>query len=284
MSMIPQPHYQSPPGQKQTLRSLLKEEWHRLEDMDPLRLCLLFLPTIVILCIDPLLPLAAYALQLWASLSWAWRDRWPSVIFWAKQGSGFVTLLLIYTALDVTHAWIIPDVTAMIQALWHTILPGTVSLDPFDERALLARSLLLLPLAPLLSLFYERLDPRTRVQNPRVLTPADLVEPAASATKKAPASSPQAAHQAQPEQASTNAPAPQAKTPKPKSKHKNASPPAQQMAIESFLSTTPAPSVPPPPPKEAETPEPEQKKVKPFLPSSPTNPPASSINWDDVAE
>jgi hypothetical protein len=281
MSMIPQPHYKSPPGQRQTLRSLLKEEWRHLEDMDPLRLCLLFLPTIVILCIDPLLPLAAYALQLWASLSWAWRDRWASVTFWAKQGSGFVTLLLIYTALDVTHVWIIPDVTAMIQALWHTVLPGTVSLDPLDERALLARSLLLLPLAPLLSLFYERVNPRTRVHHQRVLTPADLVEPPTSPKKKAPTTSPQTARQAQPEQASTNAPAPQAKTPKPK--HKNASPPAQQMAIESFLSTAPAPSAPPQP-KEAEMQQPEQKKTKPFLPSSPTKPPASSINWDDVAE
>jgi hypothetical protein len=279
--MIPQPHSKSPPGQRQTLRSLLKEEWHHLEDMDPLRLCLLFLPTIVILCIDPLLPLAAYTLQLWASLSWDWRDRWASVTFWAKQGSGFVTLLLIYTLLDVTHVWIIPDVTAMIQALWHTVLPGIVSLDPLDERALLARSLLLLPLAPALALLYERINPRTRVQNLRVLTPADLVEPSASPKKKAPTTSSQVAHQDQPGQVSTNAPASQAKTPKPK--HKNTSPPAQQMAIESFLSTAPTPS-PPSSPKEAETPEPEQKKVKPFLPPSPAKPPASSINWDDVAE
>ena len=166
MSMTTQqPHTPSPPKN----RSRFKDEWNHWVDMPLPRFCLLVLPTLIFVLINPLLPLVAYALYLWAGASWTWRDRWASVWLWAKQGSVFVTFLIGIAWLAAAHLWFFPDVVAVLQTLWHTYVPGELSLSPFDGHALLARSVLLLPLAPALSLFYEWIDPRTQMHLQRDL-------------------------------------------------------------------------------------------------------------------
>ena len=262
MSMMPQ-HEPQPklPLLPPELRSLLQEEWHHLATMPTLRFCLLVLPSIVLFFINPLLPTASYALQLWASHSWAWRDRWASVTIFAKQGGVIVALVLVLASLNSAHVWIVPQLTEAAQAWWHTHLPGDLSLSPLGLGALIARTLLLLPLAPGLALFYEHFDPRTRVQPQRVLTPADLAEPTTEA-KASTTTSPttkEAPQMRAKETLAPNAPATQRK-------RKSISSPPRQMTIEGFIALAPAQAAQPPPSPEVE------KKVVP------------DINWDDVAE
>lgn len=80
-------------------------------------------------------------------------------------------------ALAVLMAWFFPGAPALLQHAWSAYLPGVLDLCPLDDRDLLARSFLLLPLAPALSLYYEWVDPRTEPEPRRVLTPTDLVPP-----------------------------------------------------------------------------------------------------------
>ncbi len=259
-----------PPPQKTTLGIWLKAERQHVEGLPMPRFLLLFLPTILLIVISPLLPITAYALQRWASGSWAWRDRWASVTSWAKQGGVLVALVLIYAALSTAQVWIFPYLTAILQAFWSAHLPGDLSLSPLDIHSLFARTLLLLPLAPLLALLYECLDPRTRVQPQRVLTPADLAEPTPTA---APPSATPTKQEAPPARKKLSPPS---KAPMTQRKRKSAREPPHQMTIESFLSLTPTQAVAP-----SSTPEVEKNREPPAETHLPT---PTDINWDDVAE
>jgi hypothetical protein len=235
-------------------RTWLAHEWRHWMNMPPLTFALLFVPGALLLVIAPLLPIAAYVLWLWASHSWAWRDRWTSVWMWAKQGGWLVAFLMVVTVLGVAHAWLVPAFVAAAQAFWRAHLPGDLSLSPLDLHALVARSLLLLPLAPALALCAEWLDPRTCVQPRRILTPADLVRPTPRET-------------AAPTRA-TASPPPKAQKPRqPKQRRKR--PPPQQTTIESVLASDTA----------------QTAQSVPPTPATETPPPAATrINWDDVAE
>lgn len=265
MSMIASPNQQKP-SHPQPPPQWLRDEWRHWADMPPLRLCGLLLPSIVLLAVSPLLPIAASALWLWAAHSWAWRDRWASIVALAKQGGWWIAALAACVALGAAHVWIVPQFLATVQAFWHAHLPGDLSLSPLDADALMARTLLLLPLAPALALVYEYLDPRTPMHPQRVLTPADLAEP----TKPAPAPPP-AAQATLPTQRK-RAPAHEAAAPTKERKRTRKDP--QQMTIEGFLSPAPGQATP--------TTSPVEKKTEPPAPTHPSEVP--DINWDDVAE
>jgi len=225
----------------------------------PLRtLTLMALPSILLFVLSPPLPFLAYLLQLWARSSWAWQDRWASVWTWAKQGGEVMTLLLLCAGLDIEHVWFFPTLVTAAQGYWHAHLPGELALLPLDEHTLIARMLLLAPLAPALALFYEYLDPRTRVHLKRVLTPTDLITPA---TKPA---QPNAAP-TQPPASPTTDTMPPLRKKKKRQRHPAA---AQQMTIESAL-------VPPTV---------EQDTSPPPTQPAPSHPAPPTINWDDVAE
>ncbi len=138
----------------------------------------LLLTGVFAFCFNPLLPIAAYALQVWAS-NWNWRDRWASIRSLATPGIVFVFCLTVLALLDHAQIWIIPALIGSLQATWVALLPGTLSLTPLDLHDMLARLVLLLPLAPGLTLLYEYIDPRTQTRPKRILTPADLIEPSA---------------------------------------------------------------------------------------------------------
>ena len=260
MSLMPQHAPKLRPSSLPPREALLKEEWHHLVALGPLRFGLLVLLSILLFVVSPLLPIAASLLWRWAAHSWTWRNRWASVTFWAKQGGLLVALILVYAALSATRVWILPGLTAMLQAWWHAHLLGDLSLSPSDPDALLARTLLWLPLAPALAVLYEYVDPRTRVQPQRVLTPADLAEPTQQAA--APPPSPKRPPARAKERTARSAPAPERK------RKRNSEPP-RQMTIERFLSPTPAA---PPVGKMREQP-------------AETQPPSvPDIDWDDVAE
>src|ERR1700730_6880693 len=193
-----------PPDQQHMIKALLAREWEHYSER-PIRLSLaLFLLSLLLFCLDPLLPLVASPLQLWAASHFAWRSRWASVWAFARAGGWFVALLLLYTALDGAHIWIIPTITRALQLLWQAHLPGDLSLSPFDRYSLLARSVLLLPLAPALALCYEYIDPRTNghPEHFRFLTPADPAEKKKPPTTETPVSQPtpppRATHQPEP--------------------------------------------------------------------------------------
>jgi hypothetical protein len=269
MSLIAPPDRQQFFPPRPPLRARLVHEWrHWWVQMPPHTFALLLLPTVLLLAIDPLLPFAAAVLWYWASHSWVWRDCWVSIRVWAKQGSMLVACFITLAMLDVAHLWIVSQLIAILQSCWEQHLPGMLSLSPLALQALPSRSLLLLPLAPALALYYERLDPRTCVQPQRILTPKDLAEPEAAREAKAEpaptAKKPPAARakiRAQP--ASKGAP------PKRRSRRQA----SQPITIESFLASgqaaqqAPSPPAPPSP-------------SSPDVPAGP--PPQKRINWDDV--
>lgn len=257
-----------------TLKARLARKWRHWEEIPLPRFCLLLLSTALLLAITPLLPLAACALWWWAAHSWDWRDRWTSMRSWAKQGGTFVALVLVFAFLSSAQVWILPQLTAALQAFWSAHLRGDLSLVPTDLDGLLARALLLLPLAPALALLYERIDPRTLVQLQRILTPADLVEPTPPppAEPVATAAPPPAARQ------KAQAP-PKAKAATPR-KRTRTRPGAQQTTIESFLAPDPAQVTPASPSDQAAR---QPVTPPPKAPDAPAPPAAQPINWDDVA-
>ncbi len=276
LSAPPSQHHSLPPPRPApplTLKARLRDEYRHWDEMPVLRLCLLLLPTSLLLAISPLLPLVAYALWLWASHSWDWRDRWVSIWAWAKQGSAIVALVLVFTVLSSTQVWVLPQLTAALQAFWHAHLGGDLSLSPTDLDGFVARTLLLLPLAPALALLYERIDPRTRVQLQRVLTPADLAEPAIASPPGTPRAAPPP-----PRTKAQAAPASKAKAARPPRKRKRE--PTQQITIDSFLAQEPTQAASPSPSRQAA----EQPVPPSPAPEAPPQPPnARTINWDDVA-
>lgn len=260
-----------------------KAHWQELPLAPFTWMCILVL---VSLCLSPLLPFVAYALQRWAS-AWNWRDRWASVRTLATLGIGFVCCLVVLALLDQMHFWLVPPIVSRMQNVWQTHLPGDLSLSPFDLHALAARLALLLPLAPGLALVYEYLDPRTRTQPRRILLQADLVPtplpPAASVPPTGLASPPEAkpasAASAPPEQPApppTRKSVPPAKKPQPLHRKKlqpgapaSAANAVEQMTIDSFL--TAADPAAPGSPKTTEA-------------KAPKRPPDEPIDWDNVLE
>ena len=257
-----------------TLKGRLLREYRHWEEMPGLRFGLLLLHFSLLLVIAPLLPLAACVLWWWAAHSWDWRDRWTSVRSWAKQGGVFVALVLAFAFLSNAHVWVLPQLTAALQAFWQAHLRGDLSLSPTDLDGLLARGLLLLPLAPALALLYEQIDPRTLTQLQRILTPADLVEP----TPSPPVEPAEAA--APPPAARKKASASRSAKTVPPRKRTRKRERAQQTTIESFLAEDAAQATPASPSDQAT-----RQPVTPLpkAQDTPAPPAAQTINWDDVA-
>jgi hypothetical protein len=302
------------------LPSLLKREWRHLETMPTSTFWLLLVPTLLCLWIDPLLPIAAACLQLWAGASaLTWRDRWASIFVWAKQGIWFVGLLSVCIWLVALHIWIFPTLLTAVRTFWQAHLWGDFSLSPLDGRGLLARTLFFLPLAPPLAILYEWIDPRTQILR-RVLRSADLMkaspaappppEQQAAGQQPSPAEQQEAAPVAAQTQTPPASPAPPSPT-QPKKQpsarqHTPASAPpeAEQLTIESFLATEandPPPVLPPSSAQQSATPPAatptarggKRKRTKKRA-DEPSTPPSSSqspdadtktdINWDEVVE
>ena len=233
MAMMHQPRTPSPPSSPPE-KSWLTPEWNHLDTMPLPTMGLLFVPSLLLGLLNPLLPIAAYAMQRWAGSSWTWRDRWASIQAWAKQGTVLVAILVLLAWVASAHMGVVWALIAGLQTAWLTAhLPGILSLSPLDGHALGARSLLSLPLAPALSLYYERIDPRTQLHPQRVLTPADL----AALTHPQPVAPPASTQTATQDQATPPPKPKRRKTSSTKTKqHPQAiATPTEQMTIESVL-------------------------------------------------
>ena len=290
MAMIHPPSHVTQPS---SLRTWLKHEWKHFTEMKPLPLCFLVLCNLLLLLLNPFVPPVAHLLQRWAASPWDWRDRWTSVWIWAKQGIGFIAILFGVVALGKAQLWFFPELITTMQALWQAHLPGNLSLSPLDGHTLIARVLLLLPLAPLLALLDEWIDPRTRVHLQRVLTPADLVEPSQSADPPPPSNAstpnptpPPAAPPADAQEAPVRPPQ---KTKRFTTHQTRTTQPSQatsgtkHVIIESILADDPAQTK-----KSAASRSKEMqktgKKQKMEKPQPKTPPVIKPMNWDDVLE
>lgn len=265
-----QPPPLPPPAPPLTLKQRLSREvWH-WADLPPQRFALLVLPIGPLVFLSPLLPIVAYVLWLWASSSWDWRDRWASIGALARWGGVFVGAVLLFAALSNAQVWILPQLTAALQAFWSAHLPGDLSLSPLREPSLVAHTLLLLPLAPALALYFERVDPRTRVQHRRILTARDLVGP-----------KPKAKQEATPQESTTRAkPKPTTKAAQrgsAKQPSENPSAPPEQITIESYLASDKVQARPGPV-------RPSRQAAKKQQAATPPSAPTKQIDWNDVAE
>lgn len=270
----PQPPPLPQPAPPLTLKARIVREYRHWADLPAARFGLLVLPICLLVFISPLLPFVAYALWLWASSSWAWRDRWASIGALARRGGAFVALVLLVAVLSSAQVWMFPQLTATLQAFWHTHLPGELSLTPLLEPSLAARTLLLLPLAPALALYFERVDPRTRVQQQRILTARDLAPKKPKAKPDASPSAQKAAPQEPTARAKPDAPREPAK------QHSESPPPAEQITIDSYLASNAdqAQARPAPPSR------PPAKERQEPAPKAETPAPSPQIDWNDVAE
>ncbi len=259
-----------------TLWTREKEHWEALPLAPFTWMSAIFL---VSLCVNPLLPFVAYALQRWAA-AWNWRDRWASVRTMATPGMIFVCCLLIVVLLDHTHFWVIPQVVNSVQSAWQGSLPGDLSLSPLDVRSLVARLLLFLPLAPGLALLYEYVAPRTQLHQHRILRQSDLLTPPIAPPTAAPPPDPAPAPVApappeQPAPPPKKQSVPAAKQPLHRKKHQPDAGTVEQMTIDSFL----APAAP-----GAQKPAETKTAKKPSQHLTPPKPPDKPIDWDNVLE
>ncbi len=290
MSMSTPPNQHQPPPLPQPARPLtlkarlIREAWH-WADLSWLRFALLALPIGVFVFITPLLPITAYALWVWAGSSWAWRDRWASIWALARRGGVFVALVLLIAALSSAQVWIFPQLTATLQNAWSAHLPGELSLSPFGGRfSIIARTLLLLPLAPALALYFEKVNPRTRVQHQRILTERDLAPKKPKIKQDAPPTAQEAAPQEPTPRSKPKPKAKQAAPREPAKQHSESPPtPPEQITIEGFLASdkdqAPARPAPPPhPPAKKQTAETAE------TPAPTPDPFKKHIDWSDVAE
>jgi hypothetical protein len=240
-------------------------------------------------CLNLLLPFVAYALQLWAS-TWKWRDRWASLRALAPPGIVLVCCLVVLALLDHAHFWIVPTFVSSGQSFWQAYLPGDLSLSPLDLHALVARLVLLLPLAPGLALLYEYVAPRTRTQPRRILLQADLVVTPIAPPAATPSPGQPTTPTSEPSVAPTPPtaqPAPPPTQKQPPLHRKKQQPGAQsvagtveQITIDSFL--TPDVKASPASQKPTETKtakQPSQHSTPP-----PPKPPDEPIDWDNVLE
>ncbi len=313
--MMQQPSPPNPPSTPPE-RSWLTHEWDHFVEMPPLTAWLLMLPTLLVGLVNPLLPLVAYGIQHWAGASWTWRDRWASIWTWAKQGAWAVAILLLIAWLAAVHVLFFPALVAFLQNAWHTAhLPDdlSLSLTPMNRYALVTRILLFLPLAPALSLYYERIDPRTPMQPQRVLTTADLATPPSSLPGAPPASTTTTTQNAAstPDQATTQTSVPPTAAAQPtrpktapiKQQQKDKKTTSiEQMTIDSVLApqqeassaSTPVPAAPSTPPQETGTKKGTWRRttahiVTQDIPATQETPLAQPglihvPDWDDVAE
>lgn len=281
MSLSPSPNQNPPPPLQQpvsplTLKQRIAREAFHWADLSWLRFALLVAPILPLIYLDPLLPPVAYALWLWASSSWAWRDHWASIRGLARRGGIFVALMLLYATLSNAQVWILPQLTATLQNAWNAHLPGDLSLSPFDGRySLVVRMLLLLPLAPALTLYFERVDPRTHVQQQRILTARDL-EPKKPSAKQNTSSSPQ---EVPPKESVTRVrPKPITKA-APRERTRKQSeypPPPEQITIDSSLASHKNQTQASHTPRRQAT---SKQKVE-----TPAPAPSNQFDWNDVAE
>ena len=286
MAMMHQPRTPGPPSSP-AKKSWLPTEWDHLDTLSPSTMGLLFVPTVLLGLLNPLLPIAAYAMQRWAGSSWTWRDRWASIQAWAKQGTVLVAILVLLAWLAAVHFLFFPALVAGVQNAWYTAhLPGILSLSPLDGHALGARSLLSLPLAPALSLYYERIDPRTQLHPQRVLTPADL----AALTHPQPVAPPASTHTTTQDQAT---PPPKAKRRKTSSTKTKKQPPTtttstEQMTVESVLVPDQAQKPTPAASRRGTKTRTDAHHTSPGTITTHTTdqkpPDDDDIDWDDVAE
>jgi len=281
MTLMPEPQHKPKrwltPSPNSTPGSLFKAEWRHLADLEPLRFCLLLLPSMLLLAFSPLLPITAYALWFWAAHSWAWHDRWASIWTWTKQGGTIVALVFVIAVLSSARIWMFSQVTALVQTFWRAHFGGDLSLWSSDLDGFVARTLLLLPLAPALALLYEWLDPQTSVHPRRILTPTDLAEPKPSTNASHTASS--TAQLEPPPMSERKMHVPKARSTTATQRQgprKRKS--AQQTTIEGFLTTESTTASQPSRSSGLSQRKPEKNTS--VLPSPPTEP----IDWDDLAE
>ncbi len=157
---------------------------------------------------------------------WVPRKMAQSQIYGAEGGK----LFDLHTSRLKAQLWFFPEVISTMQTLWQAHLPGNLSLSPLDGHTLIARVLLLLPVAPLLALLDEWIDPRTRVHLQRVLTPADLREPSQSADPPPPSN------------ASTSNPTPPSVAPPADTQEAPVRPPQKTKRFTTRQTRTPQPS------------------------------------------
>jgi len=277
------------------LQRYLAHEQRRLEKMSWQTLGLLLAVTLTLILFNPLLPPLAYILQLWAA-NWAWRDRWASLLVLTKQGLIFVGALYLLATLDLAHLWIIPNLIAPLQIFWSTHLPGELSLVPIFREDLLARCLLLLPLAPAVTTLYEYINPQANQRLHRVLQASDLAD-ATTPTAAPPPAEAAASTLEQKEKTTSPASAPlnqptlpvRKKQEKPGQRstpplHRKMSPP-EQMTIDSFISVEPAQPAPPLQQTQPATPPP-NNPTKPATTRTPrpTQKQEKEIDWRNIDE
>lgn len=282
----PQPPPLPQPAPPLTLKARLMREAHHWANLSWLRFALLALPIGMSVFMTPLLLITAYALWVWAGSSWAWRDRWASIWALARRGGVFMALVLFVATLSSAQVWIFPQLTATLQNAWSAHLPGELSLSPLDGRfSIVARTLLLLPLAPALALYFEKVNPRTRVQQQRILTVRDLApkKPKQDATPTAQKAAPQeptARAKPKPKPKPTAKAAPREEA----AQHSESPPPPppEQITIEGFLASDQdqAPARPAPPTR----PPAKKRQAEKAETPAPAPAPATQIDWNDVAE
>jgi len=285
MSMTAPPNQHQPPPLPQpapplTLKARIMREARHWADLSWLRFALLALSIGVFVFMTPLLPITAYALWVWAGSSSAWRDRWASIWALARRGGVFVALVFFVAALSSAQVWIFPQLTATLQHAWSAHLPGELSLSPFAGRSsIVARTLLLLPLAPALALYFEHVDPRTRVQQPRILTPRDLAPKKPKATQNVSSTAQEAASPKPPARAKPKPKARQTASRQEAVQQSESPPqPPEQITIEGFLASDQAQARPAPPSH------PPTKKQQAAQAEMPAPAPSTPIDWSDVAE
>lgn len=258
---------------------LTREAWH-WSNLSWRRFVGLLLPTCVLVFLDPPLPVVAYALWLWASSSWDWRDHWSSIGALAWRGGMFVGLVLLVAVLSSAQVWIFPDLVGALQALWSAHLPGELSLIPLFKTSLLARILLLLPLAPALALYYERVDPRTRVQEQRILTARDM-QPKPPKVKQDAAPTAQETTPQEPAKGVKPKTSTKAAPREPAKPHSESPPaPPEQITIEGFLASDPSPAKPASPDQASN----KRQESAPKAETPAQDPFKKQIDWKDVAE
>src|SRR5258708_5632579 len=292
MSMTAPPDQRQPPPLPQpapplTLKARIMREARHWADLSWLRFALLALPIGMFVFMTPLLPIPAYALWMGAGSSWRWRDRWASIWARARRGGVFVALVLLVAALSSAQVWIFPQLTATLQNAWSAHLPGELSLSPLAGRfSIVARTLLLLPLAPALALYFEKVNPRTRVQQQRILTAHDLApkkpkpkQDVAPTAQKAAPQEPTARAKPKPKPKPTAKAAPREEA----AQHSESPPPPpEQITIEGFLASDQdqAPARPAPPTR----PPAKKRQAEKAETPAPAPAPATQIDWNDLAE
>ena len=136
--------------------------------------------------VGPLLLLAAYGIQRWATAStWEWRERWANIRAFSVFFSIFYIICLVLLLL------LLPPFAKqehLLKPVWqHTSLLIASSLFPPGLNHFWIRWLFALPLAPWFAFRMERQHPRSGPQHYiRVELPGEIPEPEPEPTQKLP--------------------------------------------------------------------------------------------------